>query len=123
MRAWRVSCGAPRICPCTSHGLPSDLAVCGPAILPNLTTGQPILETLQRTTDPGRALVTGLCADLGGFKPPILRGLATRAPYFHNGAAESIEDVVNFYDVILSAHLSRAGPRRPGGVPPLAVGL
>jgi hypothetical protein len=87
--------------------LPSDPAECGPAILPNLRTGQPMLETLQRTTDPGRALVTGLCADLGGFKPPILRGLATRAPYFHNGAAESIEDVVNYYDVILSAHFSR----------------
>jgi len=80
---------------------------CGPAILPNLTTGQPIFETLQRSTDPGRALVTGLCADLGGFKPPILRGLATRAPFFHNGAAENIEDVVNFYDVIFDAHFSR----------------
>jgi len=87
--------------------LPANPAVCGPAILPNLTTGQPMLETLRRSTDPGRALVTGLCADLGGFKPPILRGLATRAPYFHNGAAESIEDVVNFYDVIFDAHFSR----------------
>jgi len=87
--------------------VPADPAVCGPAILPNLTTGQPILESLERSTDPGRALVTGLCADLGGFKPPILRGLATRAPFFHNGAAETIEDVVNFYDVIFDAHLSR----------------
>jgi len=85
---------------------PADPSVCGPAILPNLTTGQPILESLHRSTDPGRALVTGLCADLGGFKPPILRGLATRAPYFHNGAAETIDDVVNFYDVIFQANFS-----------------
>ena len=76
---------------------------CGPAILPNLTTGQPMLQTLNRSTDPGRAMVTGLCADLGGFKPPILRGLATHAPYFHNGAAATIEDVVNFYDTIFQA--------------------
>ncbi|MBV9603016.1 MAG: hypothetical protein JOZ87_40090, partial [Chloroflexi bacterium] len=76
---------------------------CGPAILPNLTTGRPMLETLNRSTDPGRAMVTGLCADLGGFKPPILRGLATHAPYFHNGAAATIEDVVNFYDTIFQA--------------------
>ncbi len=79
---------------------------CGPAILPNLVTGQPMLETLTRSTDLGRALVTGSCADLGGFKPPILRGLATHAPYFHNGAAATIEDLVNFYDTIFAAHFS-----------------
>jgi cytochrome c peroxidase len=65
-----------------------------------------MLETLQRSTDPGRALVTGLCFDLGAVKPPILRGLASRPPFFHNGAAESIEDVVNFYDVIFRAQFS-----------------
>ena len=79
---------------------------CGPAILPRLDTGEPILESLTHSTDLGRAMVTGLCADLGGFKPPILRGLATRAPYFHNGSAATIEDVVNFYDVILRANFS-----------------
>jgi hypothetical protein len=50
------------------------------------------------TTDPGRALVTGKCADIGKFKVPGLRGLASRAPYFHNGTAETLMDVVNFYD-------------------------
>jgi cytochrome c peroxidase len=29
---------------------------------------------------------------------PILRGLAARAPYFHNGSAATLLDVVNFYD-------------------------
>jgi hypothetical protein len=85
----------------------TDLSQCGPAIMPNLTTGQPILSTLNRSTDPGRALVTGMCADIGGMKPPILRGLAMRGPYFHNGAAETLEDVVNYYDVILQAHFTR----------------
>jgi cytochrome c peroxidase len=49
-------------------------------------------------TDPGRALVSGKCADIGKVKGPILRGLAARAPYFHNGSAATLMDVVNFYD-------------------------
>src|SRR5262249_5556782 len=40
------------------------------------------------TTDPGKALITGLCADVNRVKGPILRGLAARAPFFHNGAAK-----------------------------------
>lgn len=50
------------------------------------------------TTDPGRALITGHCNDFNRVKGPILRGLAARAPYFHNGAARSLREVVNFYD-------------------------
>jgi cytochrome c peroxidase len=49
-------------------------------------------------TDPGRALISGKCADIGKVKGPILRGLAARAPYFHNGSAATLMDVVNFYD-------------------------
>jgi hypothetical protein len=51
-----------------------------------------------KTSDPGRALITGKCADLGKVKGPILRGLAARAPYFHNGSAASLDEVVDFYD-------------------------
>jgi cytochrome c peroxidase len=49
-------------------------------------------------TDLGRAMITGLCADIGSFKAPSLRGLAARAPYFHNGSAATLADVVNFYN-------------------------
>jgi len=49
-------------------------------------------------TDPGRALISGDCADIGKLKGPILRGLAARAPYFHNGSAATLLDVINFYD-------------------------
>jgi hypothetical protein len=49
-------------------------------------------------TDPGRALISGKCADIGKVKGPILRGLAGRAPYFHNGSAATLLDAVNFYD-------------------------
>jgi cytochrome c peroxidase len=51
------------------------------------------------TTDPGRALVTGKWKDIGKFKGPILRGLSARAPYFHNGSAETLKDVVELYNV------------------------
>ena len=44
------------------------------------------------------AMISGRCADVGKFKGPILRGLAARAPYFHNGSAATLEDVVEFYD-------------------------
>jgi hypothetical protein len=49
-------------------------------------------------TDPGAALRTGKFNDLGKFKVPGLRGLGARAPYFHNGSAKTLTDVVNFYN-------------------------
>jgi hypothetical protein len=51
-----------------------------------------------RTTDPGRGLITGKWRDIGRFKGPVLRALASRAPYFHNGSAATLEEVVEFYD-------------------------
>ena len=50
------------------------------------------------TSDPGKALITGNCADVNRGKGPILRGLAARAPYFHNGAAANLDELVNFYN-------------------------
>jgi cytochrome c peroxidase len=35
---------------------------------------------------------------IGRVKGPILRGLARRAPYFHNGSAATLPDAVEFYD-------------------------
>jgi len=61
--------------------------------LRNKTTGETI-----KTTDPGRALITGVWQDVGRFKVPTLRGLAARAPYFHNGMAEELGNVLDFYD-------------------------
>lgn len=51
-----------------------------------------------QTTDPGRALITGKWADIDKFKGPTLRGLATHAPYFHNGSAPDLAAVVDFYN-------------------------
>src|SRR2546425_1815390 len=61
--------------------------------LKNKTDGRTV-----KTTDPGRALISGKFADIGKFKGPILRGLAARAPYFHNGSAADLGAVVDFYN-------------------------
>jgi hypothetical protein len=61
--------------------------------LRNKTTGEVVA-----TTDPGRALITGKWKDIGRFKGPILRGLSSRAPYFHNGFAADLDAVVDFYN-------------------------
>jgi cytochrome c peroxidase len=66
--------------------------------LPVFTIMNNATGAVVQTTDPGRALITGNWADIGKVKGPVLRGLASRAPYFHNGSAGSLADVVNFYN-------------------------
>jgi cytochrome c peroxidase len=62
----------------------------------NRTSGE-----VRQLTDTGRGNVTGLWSDLGRFKTPTLRALAARAPYFHNGIAATLEDVVRHYETHL----------------------
>jgi len=88
-----------------SLSLPLDIGVAeqnrnvlGLFYLPQITLRNKVTGATVQTTDPGVALVTGKWADIGKIKVPILRGLAARAPYFHNGSAQSLLDVVNFYD-------------------------
>ncbi len=50
-----------------------------------------------QSTDPGEALTSGRWEDIGKFKVPALRGLAMRPPYFHNGMADDLGEVVEFY--------------------------
>jgi hypothetical protein len=50
------------------------------------------------TNDPGRALITGKCADVGKLTVPQLRGLAAHPPYFSDGSAKTLAEVVDFYD-------------------------
>jgi len=64
------------------------------------------------TTDLGKGLVTGLCGDLSRVKGPILRGLAARAPYFHNGAAASLLKAVNFYNQRFAMNLNAEQKRQ-----------
>ena len=59
----------------------------------NIATGE-----VRQLSDAGRGQVSGLWNDLGRFKTPTLRALAARAPYFHNGIAATLDDVVNHYE-------------------------
>lgn len=82
---------------------PLDIGVADPehaakSNLPIYTLRNKATGELVQTTDPGRAMITGKWADVGKFKGPVLRGLAARAPYFHNGIAKDLVEVVEFYD-------------------------
>jgi cytochrome c peroxidase len=66
--------------------------------MPLYTLRNKVTGDVKQTTDPGRALISGAWSDIGKFKGPILRGLAARAPYFHNGSAATLSEVVDFYD-------------------------
>jgi hypothetical protein len=65
--------------------------------LPVFTLQNKTTFEIKRTTDPGRALISGAWKDVGRMKGPVLRGLSSRAPYFHNGSAKTLADVVDFY--------------------------
>ena len=53
------------------------------------------------STDPGHGIRSSKFADLNRFKTPNLRGLAAQAPYFHNGIAATLGDVVALYQTSL----------------------
>ncbi len=74
--------------------------------MPVYTLRHKVTGAVKVVTDPGRALITGKWNDIARFKGPILRGLAGRAPYFHNGAAATLADVVGFYDRRFSLNLT-----------------
>jgi hypothetical protein len=77
---------------------PPALDISGLPVFTLTCTQGPLAGKIYKVTNPGRALITGKCKDIGRFKGPILRGLAARAPYFHNGSAATLHDVVDFYD-------------------------
>src|SRR6266568_2735315 len=66
----------------------------------DLTTNPPTpTSNCKTTTDLGQALIDGKFDHVGKIKGPILRGLSARAPYFHNGSAQTLLDAVHFYEV------------------------
>jgi hypothetical protein len=77
----------------TDPDLPMFRIVCKPSAPPHAFKGRLIY-----TTDPGRALVTGKCAEVGSTMTQQMRALAARAPYFMNGSAANLAELVDFYD-------------------------
>ena len=84
---------------------PSERSLCGHVDLSprGMTAWQPpygVAGTVQnkatteirKTCDMGRGGGSGKWAEVGTFRAPPLRGLAARAPYFHDGQAETLMD-------------------------------
>jgi hypothetical protein len=82
--------------------LPLDVGISTQAnsdnVLPLFKVTSRATGASEQVTDLGRAILTGKFADLSKFKGPSLRGLSARAPYFHNGSADTLDEVVTFYD-------------------------
>lgn len=84
-----------------TENLPLFKVTCSPNARPHPYLGRTIL-----TTDPGRALITGKCVDVGAINLQQMRGLAERAPYFANGSAATLMEVVEFYERRFEMRLS-----------------
>jgi hypothetical protein len=87
-----------------NHSIPAPLDI-GLTDASRRTPDMPLYQlrnkatgALIETTDPGRAMITGKWKDIGRFKGPVLRALASRAPYFHNGFAADLDAAVDFYN-------------------------
>ncbi len=89
-----------------SDPAPPGLDVSGLPVYTMLCMAGPLAGHTFVTTDIGYAAVSGQCQDMNKMKVFGLRNLATRAPYFHNGSAAGLSDVVNFYNQRFNIGLS-----------------
>ena len=71
--------------------MPLFKLTCRTALAPH-----PFLGRVIYTQDPGRALVSGKCNDIGTIVEQQFRGLAARAPYFSNGSARTLPGAGRF---------------------------
>ena len=55
----------------------------------------------------GRFMTTGDSLDMGAFRTPSLRDVELTAPYFHDGSAKTLLDVVKFYTKAGNNNLNR----------------
>jgi len=50
------------------------------------------------SSDIGLAAISGRTEDIGKFKTPTLWAISSTGPYFHDGSASSLIDVIGFYN-------------------------
>ncbi len=65
--------------------------------------------------DRGRFNATQVQGDLGKFRIASLRNVELTAPYFHNGSAATLQDVIDFYNRGGDYHLNQAPSLLPRG--------
>jgi hypothetical protein len=101
-----INIGVAMAAPANNDGSPN--AALDLAHLPVYTLRDTATGATVDVTDPGKAMLTGRWVDIGKTKGPILRGLAARAPYFHNGSAKDLRAVVDFYNARFAIGLTAA---------------
>jgi cytochrome c peroxidase len=77
---------------------------------PDLPNPQADLAAFVCATGKDCSVDKGLASTIAQFKTPVLRDLEDSAPYFHNGAAPTFDDVVNHY--ITMSRLAHANAMR-----------
>jgi cytochrome c peroxidase len=67
----------------------------------NADKGREVIDALAKQEggqELGRVLITYQVFDIGSYRTPSLRNIALTAPYFHDGSAKTLADVVKFYN-------------------------
>jgi len=70
---------------------------CNP-VLPIITVQNKTTMETRRVCDLGRGQGSGVWTEIASFRVPPLRGLAARAPYFHNGSAKNIKQAIRYHE-------------------------
>jgi cytochrome c peroxidase len=63
--------------------------------------------------DSGRARITHLESDKGKFKVPTLRNVELTAPYMHNGSMQTLEEVVEHFNIGGVGHSNQSTSVKP----------
>jgi cytochrome c peroxidase len=106
----KARCGTCHFAPLFSGVMPPAFTTSEPEVIGAATHA--VLRRAQLDPDSGRAGVDHLREHLFAFKVPTLRNAAVTAPYMHNGAYATLDQVMDFYEhgggAGLGAHLSNS---------------
>jgi cytochrome c peroxidase len=83
----------------------ADPPNCDPSF-PLVTATNTATGATRTVCDLGRGLA-GKWADIARFRVPPLRGLASRAPYFHDGGAKNIKEAIKYHEKRFNVGLTR----------------
>ncbi|MEW6777132.1 MAG: cytochrome c peroxidase [Bdellovibrionota bacterium] len=75
-------------------------------------TGTGRAKELGGSGDPGRGKITGKPEEEGAFRTPSLLNVALTPPYFHDGSANTLSEIIRFYEQEMPEGV-RIDPRRP----------
>jgi cytochrome c peroxidase len=92
----KARCGTCHFAPLFSGVMPPEFTTSEPEIIGALAHAG--ARHPQLDPDSGRAGVDHVAEHLFAFKVPTLRNVALTAPYMHNGAYATLDDVMTFYE-------------------------